>query len=271
MANSRNLILIALAILLIVGGVFVYNTLREPEAASTPIEAIPLATAAATAAPQASPTIAATQVPTAASIATKAAPTVAPPVSTIAPTSSAATASGPILAQIVSKESEVRFIIDEVLNNTPKTVVGTTNQVAGELSVDPGNPSASQVGVIQVNARTLATDNDFRNRAIKNRILMTDQYEFISFKPTQLTGLPNSVTMGQSYTFQMVGDLTIRDTTKPVTFEVTVTPESHQRLTGKATASIAYADFGLTIPQVQQVASVAENVRLEIDFVAVPK
>ena len=268
MANNRNLILIALAILLLVGGVFAYTTLREPEAASTPIEAIPLATSA----PQASPTTAATEAPTAASIATQAAPTVAAtPVNTVAPTSSAATGSEPILAQIIPEESEVRFIIDEVLNNNPKTVVGTTNQVAGELSVDPSNPSASQVGVIQVNARTLATDNDFRNRAIKNRILMTDQYEFISFKPTQLTGLPNSVTMGQSYTFQMAGELTIRDTTKPVTFEVTVTPESNERLKGTAKTSIAYADFGLTIPQVQQVASVAENVRLEIDFVAVPK
>ena len=266
MGNSRNLILLVLAVLLIIGGVFVYGTLREPEAASTPIEAIPLATSAPT---QANPTAAATQAPAAAptvAAPTVAASTVAAPTSTTAPS-----ASEPILAQIVSEQSEARFVIDEVLNNAPKTVIGSTNQVAGEISVDPSNPAASQVGVIQVNARTLSTDNDFRNRAIKNRILITDQYEFITFKPTQLTGLPDSVTIGQSYTFQMVGDLTIRDTTKPVTFDVTVTPESNERLTGKASAIIAYADFGLTIPEVQQVASVADNVRMEIDFVAVPK
>ncbi len=262
MRNSRNLILIVVALVLIGGGILAYSVLREPEAASTPIQAVPLATSAATAAPQTQPTTAPTAAPTAVA---QAAPTVAPSATT------APAVSGPILAQIVPEESEVRFIIDEVLNNAPKTVVGTTNQVAGELSVDPNNPAASQVGVIQVNARTLATDNDFRNRAIKNRILMTDQYEFISFKPIQLTGLPDSVTMGQSYTFKMTGDLTIRDTTKPVTFDVTVTPESTERLKGTAIATVAYADFGLTIPQVQQVASVADNVRLEIDFVAVPK
>ena len=72
MGNSRNLILLVLAVLLIIGGVFVYGTLREPEAASTPIEAIPLATSAPT---QANPTAAATQAPAAAP--TVAAPTVA--------------------------------------------------------------------------------------------------------------------------------------------------------------------------------------------------
>ncbi len=124
------------------------------------------------------------------------------------------------------------------------------------------------MGTIQINARTLTTDNDFRNRAIKNRILQTDQYEFITFTPTQIVGLPQTGAVGQSYTFQIVGDLTIRDVTRQVTFDVTATPVSETRLEGTARATIRYADYGLTIPQVRQVASVADQVRLEIDFVA---
>jgi polyisoprenoid-binding protein YceI len=150
-------------------------------------------------------------------------------------------------------------------------VIGTTNQVAGELAVDPSDPAKTQVGIIQVNARTLTTDSEFRNRAIKNQILQTDQYEFITFTPKQIIGLPASSAVGQSYTFQIVGDLTIRDVTKEATFDVTATPASASRLEGTAQTTIRYADYGISIPQVRQVASVDQQVRLEIDFVAVPK
>jgi len=171
----------------------------------------------------------------------------------------------------VPNESEARFIIDEVLNNAPKTVIGTTNQVAGEIAVDPQDPTKTRVGTIQINARTLVTDSEFRDRAIKNRILNTDQYEFVTFTPTQINGLPESGSVGQSYTFQIVGDLTVRDVTRQVTFDVTATPVSETRLEGTANTTIRYADWNITIPQVRQVASVSDEVRLEIDFVAVPK
>jgi polyisoprenoid-binding protein YceI len=270
--------IIAVGLLVVVGllGAVAYSVLRTPAEASRPIEAIPLG-ANPSASPVASPSASPVASPSAA--ATSAAPTEttqAPATSataaeTTVAASAPATSAGTIVAQIVLEESEARFIIDEVLNNAPTTVVGKTNQVAGEIAVNPNDPTQTRVGTIQVNARTLATDNDFRNRAIKNRILMTDQYEFVTFTPKQLTGLPQQATMGQEYSFQIIGDLTIRDTTKEVTFDVTAKPVSDTRLEGAARATIRYADFGLTIPQVRQVASVDEQVRLEIDFVAVPK
>jgi polyisoprenoid-binding protein YceI len=128
-----------------------------------------------------------------------------------------------------------------------------------------------QVGIIQVNARDLTTDNEFRNRAIKNRILQTDQYEFVTFAPTKIVGLPQTATIGEPYTFQIVGDLTIGEVTKQVTFDVTASASTETRLQGTATTTIAYADYGISIPQVPQVASVADQVRLELDFVAAAK
>jgi hypothetical protein len=94
--------------------------------------------------------------------------------------------------------------------------------------------------------------------------------EFITFTPTEITGLPQSGAVGESYTFKMVGDLTIGAVTKQVTFDVTTGAASESRLTGTATTTIAYADYGITIPQVRQVASVEDQVRLELEFVAVP-
>ena len=285
MANRQILTRIAaitgLLVVLILG-VIAYSVFRTPAEASGSIEAIPLAesttgSADSTATAGLSATEISAATPTeqpAAEVTPSAAATAetatADAASTDIPAQAAAPAasSDPVVLQIVQEESEVRFIIDEVLNGAPKTVVGTTNQVAGQIEVDPQDPTRSRVGVIQVNARTLSTDSDMRNRAIANRILSTSQYEFVTFTPTRLEGLPQTGAVGQSYTFQVVGDLTRRDVTREVTFDMTVNPISESRLEGSGNTTIRYADYGLTIPQVRQVASVDEEVRIELDFVA---
>lgn len=171
---------------------------------------------------------------------------------------------------IVPEESQARFTLDEVLRGEPTTVVGTSGLVAGQIAIDPANPTAAQVGVIQINARALATDNQMRNRAIGNRILQTDSYEYITFTPTAISGLPDSVAVGQAFTFQVTGDLSIRDVTRPVTFEVTVTPISETRLEGLASTTVLRSEYDLTIPNVPGVADVSEGVLLELEFVATP-
>ena len=128
--------------------------------------------------------------------------------------------------QISQDESQVRFNIYEQLRGQPKDVIGVSNQIAGQVAVDLNDLSTAQIGEIVINARTLETDDSRRNQAIRNRILFTDQYEFINFKPTQISGLSGSAAPGQSFTFQVTGDLTIKDVTKPVTFDVTVMVES---------------------------------------------
>jgi polyisoprenoid-binding protein YceI len=149
-------------------------------------------------------------------------------------------------------------------------VVGATDQVAGQIAIDPGAAAASQVGIIQINARTLTTDSDMRNRAIHNRILFTDEFEYITFAPTAITGLPENISVGAPFNFQVTGDLTVRDTTLPVTFEAQVTPVSETRLEGRANTTIRYADFGISIPNVPSVTDVSDDVVLEIDFAAEP-
>lgn len=174
---------------------------------------------------------------------------------------------------IVADESEVSFELDEDLRGQRVTVVGTTEgeeDIAGQIRVDFSNPAASEVGTIRVNLRSLRTDNDFRNRAIRGEILLSsqDEYEFGEFVPTQITGMPASVTIGEAITFQITGDLTIRGITQTVTFDTTVTPVSETQLEGTATTTVNRDQYEMTIPSVPSVANVEEEVLITIQFVA---
>lgn len=264
---TRNLIIggaAALALILMMVGFVVFRPAAAPSGAIT---AVPLDVAAPTE-PPAAAIPAAPAVPAATAVA---APTAAPvaAAATTAPTEApAAPASAPRIFEIVPAESQARFLIDEVLRGAPITVVGSTDQVAGQIAISADEPAQTQVGVIQINARALATDNDFRNRAIRNAILQTDRYELISFTPTELQGLPAQVNIGEPFSFQIVGELTIREVTRPVTFELSVTPLSADEISGTATTSVLYRDFALNIPEVPSVDLVADEVRLELEFVA---
>jgi polyisoprenoid-binding protein YceI len=261
----RNVLIGVAVVAAVLVALLAFTVFRPPEAASGPITAVPLATSAATTAPTAAATAAATTAPTAAATAE---PTTA---ATSEPTA-VATEAAPVAAnqifEIVPEESEARFLIDEVLRGADFTVVGTTGQVAGQIALDPNAPQSAQVGVIQVNARDLATDSEFRDRAIKNAILLTNEHEFVTFTPTSLEGLPDAVSVGQPFTFQINGDLSVAGTTRPVVFEVTVTPTSETEINGTAITTVLYADFGLNIPDSPAVDTVADEVRIEIDFIA---
>jgi len=258
-------------LLLLVLAVFVAGcgVLQEPEAASGPIEAIPLALETPVAETAATGT-AVLETPTAESEAvateTTAAPTEAVP--GVEETTGGSTGGELRVYQISQAESQVRFELDEDLRGQRQSVVGVTNQVAGEIAIDLSDLSTAQVGVLQINARTLATDNNFRNRAIQNEILETGSYEFITFTPTAINGLPAVATVGEAITFTIDGDLTIREVTQPVTFTVVATPVTESQLAGTASAVIVRTDYNLTIPSVPNVANVEEEVELYIEFVA---
>lgn len=278
----KRFALISIVVVALVGAVVAYALLRPAAEASEPIRAIPV---------QVEPSDASEPVAEAESAApteeaapsepmdtpddateTEAAPTavVEEPAAepTVAAEEAPAAPAETLVFEIQQDASQARYVIDEVLRGTPTTVVGATNQVAGQIAINPADLSATQVGTILINARTFATDQDRRDNAVRNWVLETNQHEYITFTPTSIAGLPAAATVGQPYTFQIIGDLTIRGTTQPVTWEVTITPTDSTRLEGKATATIRYADWGLQLPDVPFVANVSEEVRLELDLVA---
>jgi polyisoprenoid-binding protein YceI len=164
--------------------------------------------------------------------------------------------------------SQVRFEIDEVLRGAPNLVIGQSNGVSGQVTADLAALAGATIGPITIDATSLATDNNMRNRAIGRWILESGDYPTITFTPTAVVGLPQSAAIGEEISFTIEGDLTIRDVTQPVEFAATAIAASADELRGAAQTTINRADFELSIPNVPMVANVGEQVLLAIDFVA---
>lgn len=171
--------------------------------------------------------------------------------------------------RIAQEDSSVSFHVGEILAGEPFTTVGTTNQVAGEIALDPANPSAAEVSTILINARTITTDSPQRDGAIARFILQSekDAHEFIAFMPTDINGLPSSILDDEPFSFTLAGNLTIAGVAKPATFTGTATL-SGATLTVRAEATVTRSDFNLIIPNVPFVASVDNEVRLTADITA---
>jgi polyisoprenoid-binding protein YceI len=261
--NKRILLISTIAIVVVVvGGLAFWNWfLGSAQTASAPLQAVPLQDGASTSTPAA-------QAIGSQASATQPAATVAASTTVAAGTAATASPDSLPVFQISQSDSKAQFTIYEELMGKPNNVVGVTSQVAGQIGVNLNDLSTTKVGEIQVDARTLATDSNMRNRMIQNRILNTGNYEYVTFTPTQISGLSGSAKIGQSIQFQITGNLTIQDVTKPATFDVTAQAVSNSQISGKATATIQRSDYNLQIPNVPQVANVGEQVALEIDFVA---
>jgi polyisoprenoid-binding protein YceI len=169
-------------------------------------------------------------------------------------------------------QSTARFEIDEVLNGNPQHVVGTTDQVAGQVRVDAGDVSTAEFSEVVVNARTLATDSDRRDRAIRGPVILdsgSDEHELITFSVTAVEGLEGPLTVGESIEFSLTGALLVKGTAQSVTFEASITMVDEVTIEGSATAEISRDMFGIGIPSVPSVADVTNEVLIGLDFVAV--
>lgn len=171
---------------------------------------------------------------------------------------------------VVADESEVSFTMTETLRGEPVTVVGTTNQVSGEVAFDAAHPQQAQVGAIKINARTLVTDSQQRNGAISRLILQSEkpEYEFITFTPSKIEGLPTTAKVGDSFNVTITGSLKIRDISKDIAFAGTVVYSAENTLKVDVSGVVKRADFSLNIPNLPFLADLQEEVTLKAKLTA---
>jgi polyisoprenoid-binding protein YceI len=232
------------------------------------------ACAPATATPQAvDPTAAATSTappaepsPTAPPLATS---TSAP---TAVPATQPAAQSGQITYNIVPGESKVTYEVGETFlnqNNRFNLAVGITDQVTGSVIGDVNNPSAVTLGAFEVDISKFASDSSRRDGYIRDNGLESSKFPIAKFVPTSVESLPGSYSEGQDVTIKVTGDMTIKTTTQPVTWDVT-TRLVNGVLTGKATTELLMSNFNVGPISILGVLNTEDKVKLTFDFVAKP-
>jgi polyisoprenoid-binding protein YceI len=145
------------------------------------------------------------------------------------------------------------------------TVRGTFTEVEGALTLDEENPAASS-GSFTVKAASIDTGAEGRDQHLRGSdFFHAETYPEIRFRST-------SIVAARGSDYAVTGDLTIRDVTRPVTFDVEFLG-FYQGFTGRragvrATGTINRDDFGLTWNMPLQAGGwlVGRDIKLEIDL-----
>jgi polyisoprenoid-binding protein YceI len=259
------LIVVASALIMVVACGPLLDTSPIATPTAVPATQPPIATAT-TAAP--APTVGATTAP-----ATGVPTTAATSAATAAPTRAATSAATPaasggdtVILTVVSGDTEARFRVREQLArvNFPSDAVGSTKAVTGTIVAKTDGTIDTKVSRVQVDLSTLKTDDNQRDNFIKQNTLQTRTYPFASFVPTKIEGLPLPPKDGD-VAFKLTGDMTIRNVTKPVTWDVKGTIKGNDA-TGQATTNFTFGYFNMERPSVFSVLSIEDNIRLELDL-----
>lgn len=186
----------------------------------------------------------------------------------IAPTLEAET-NRQVIYRIDPSQSMVRYEVDETfVGQEGSTAVGTTNHIAGDVVIDRDNFSQSQVGTIVINIEQFESDSGLRDRRIRREYLESTTYPEAVFVPQELVGFPSEVVEGEPYTFEMVGALTIKETTHPAAWVVTATLEG-EVLTGSANTTVLMSSYDIGPIDIAGLVQTSDEVRLTFEFVAV--
>jgi polyisoprenoid-binding protein YceI len=288
--TSKSLYLV---LLLIVLGLAACGGSAQPAASAKPVEEAPAtATPAEEPAATATPTeeaaatatpveeLAATAIPVeeAQATATPAEEPVATPTPKEEMGDAADAISGSHTYVIVPKESQAFYIVDEEffqgalaklgIEAGLTDTVGSTQEIEGELQLNLDD-LASPLGTnhFVVNLTSLITEQSRRDNWIRENGPRFNAYPLAEFTATAIEDAPDTYFEGEDVRFKLLGELTIREITQPVTFDVTASLEG-DTITGVATAQLLMTDFGIEPPNFANTLTVENEFQVRVQFTA---
>lgn len=188
------------------------------------------------------------------------------------PTGEAVAAGGSVTFHIIPEQSEVAYEVGEVFinqDNRFNVARGVTPQVSGDILVDRNSPQNSSLGTITVDISQFTSDSPRRDGALRDRFLESARYPLATFVPSQISGLPETYQQGEQITFQVSGDLTIRETTQPATFDVIMQIDG-DTLSGEAKSTILMSDYGIGPISIAGILKTEDEINLTFTFAAGP-
>lgn len=187
------------------------------------------------------------------------------PVKTVAETS--ATTAPALRLTLSPTGNVVRYRVREQLmhHDLPNDAVGETKSIAGSLEIDSTGKVIAQSSRFTADAATFVSDQNRRDGYVRKRLLDSDQYPSIVFVPTEIRGVKLPLPASGTVPFDMTANLTVRGVTRPTNWKGTAKFENG-KVTGSAATAFTFSDIQLDQPKVPVLLSVADTIRLEMDF-----
>lgn len=161
----------------------------------------------------------------------------------------------------------VRYRVRERLvgRELPNDAVGETKNISGAIAIDSSGKVIREASKFVVDAGTFVSDNNRRDGYVRARLLETEQHPEIVLVPTDVRGVSLPLPTSGNRPIEVTGDLTVRGVTRPTTWKGTAQFQDG-RLTGSAATAFTFNDVQMEQPRVRVLLSVADTIRLEMDF-----
>lgn len=183
------------------------------------------------------------------------------------PPAKAATTVAPVRYTLAPSGNEARYLVREELAGIdfPYDAVGKTAAITGSIVLDAKGAVVPGQSKVTVDVSTLKSDRANRDRWLKTDGIETDKYPRVELAITALKGMPAKLPTTGEFKFELVGNLTVRTVTKPVTWQVTATANNGE-FSGTAKTAFKFGDLGMPVPSAFMVMKLEDNLRLEFDF-----
>lgn len=136
------------------------------------------------------------------------------------------------------------YRVNEVLRGVEATVVGRTEKVTGELTVDDATVSA---GNISIDMASVTTNISSRDNYFRDNTMHTSEFPNATFELTKPIQIPTPLAPGYKETFEVAGKLTIHGVTREVTAQLeTGFDGTHVQVAGSI--PVTFSDYGVTAP-----------------------
>lgn len=172
---------------------------------------------------------------------------------------------------VINQElSEAAYAVGETFlgENRYNLAVGVTQAIEGEVYVDPDDFLRLYISPVLVDISTLTSDSSRRDRAIQGRWLESAKYPHVVFRPMEMVVGEETLEDGR-VPIQVIGDLTIRSTTRPVTFSGLIEPQG-SGIRAELSSEIRMTEYGFEPPSIFGFLQAENEAELSIKLVAQP-
>lgn len=146
--------------------------------------------------------------------------------------------------KIIPEQSMLSFEVSAQVH----TVHGVSNDFSGTISGDPKDITAAKI-TIRLDPKNFDTDNDKRDKVMREKSLEIEKYPFIEFESTSIQAVQKELAPHRPAEATIQGTLKLHGIEKQIAVPVQILWDERQ-LTAEATLNINLDEFGIFRPKV---------------------